>query len=312
MPRTDAYMDPHQANAVAGPAPRSPRSKSRPSRGPPPPGLAAPPHAHPRSPGRGYFPAQSIRTYDSHKRTKRTSFPASLGSVKRSLPSFSKPARLGVRQTDSLEAEEEDGGLSSGGLSASSDSELWTDEEELAFDVHAGQGETTALDAHTSAVLRSFKQSPMVTHPGTDYTAFEETYLAGLNRSKYLFAFLSEEMPAAMVPHVEAIEDRQLKSIALIEKEKEKLVGPEGVARQNKANDLITRLSSLSSQVLANRQSCSNDLQAIRDEAADKMSTLQAKYDQASAALDKQLKQATSGGGGGAGKKGGKGGGKKR
>ncbi|GAA6029245.1 hypothetical protein JCM8097_003584 [Rhodosporidiobolus ruineniae] len=126
-----------------------------------------------------------------------------------------------------------------------------------------GQSEPDPLAAQATHALRTLKRSSLMTHPTSDYFAFSSAQSTALDRAKQLLGFVSEDVPSAMLPQIDALEKRAEKTVRVLEGEKENLVGAEAVARQKKANDLIAHLSSLHTSVLSNRDSLKPDLEAL-------------------------------------------------
>ncbi|GAA6029267.1 hypothetical protein JCM8097_003595 [Rhodosporidiobolus ruineniae] len=168
---------------------------------------------------------------------------------------------------------ESDPGLSSGSSGTASDSD---DEDEevkgrllgsnrLGGGLGGGAGESDPdpLAAQAAQALRILKRTSLMTHPTSDYLAFSTAQSTALDRAKQLLGFVSEDVPAAMLPQVDALEKRAEKTVLVLEGEKEKLVGAEAAARQKKANDLIAHLFSVHASVTSNRESLKTDLEAL-------------------------------------------------
>ncbi|GAA5848296.1 hypothetical protein JCM8547_004471 [Rhodosporidiobolus lusitaniae] len=289
---------------TAGPSTstRSPRSAPPPAR----PLTAAPSPIHPTK----------YRLSHSHQQHH----PRGLGHVHRTLPAFSSSRAAGrltskkqqaqgvVWSSDGAEGDGQQEGTpslvsASEGEDEDEDSDMsddgWEDVQgraDYAGGFGGGQyGEPNPLAPLASSALRSLKQSPLAHQPGSDYSLFEHTYCTGLQRSKALFSFLSEDVVAALIPQLELLENRARKSMDVIEKEKANLVGAEAAARQEETHSLLTSLTSLVSSHAANRSSVKTDLSELAQTTTTRLALLSDKYAAASAQLVQKQVAAAAG-----------------
>ncbi|GAA5885213.1 hypothetical protein JCM6882_009520 [Rhodosporidiobolus microsporus] len=210
---------------------------------------------------------------------------------------------VGVGSTDATATA---AGVELDDVASSSDESLLTDEDEgwggggvgVGFGgvaaAAAGVHTVPPLSTEASTALRALKQSPLATAPTEDYLLFESTYATGLGRARKLFAFCSEDVKDGMLSQVEAVEQRAHKAMLVLDAEKDKLVGPEAIARQKKVATLTARLSALDAQVLSNRQSTARDLGEIRESTSTRLSALSRTFAAQARKLEAQLKKEVS------------------
>ncbi|GAA5919777.1 hypothetical protein JCM1841_005853 [Sporobolomyces salmonicolor] len=230
------------------------------------------------------------------------------------------PANLGdFRQADpgasgSSERNEDEGLSDSDDVTDSEDSDAWIDDEMLdAAELGGGLSlDDTRLTHLSRSFLHSLKRGPFSTEPEQDYRAFAEVHSSALDKSNKLLDFTAVEVPGAMLGKINEMQQRIHKSLAILDHEKDKLVGREAQARQERAGQLIAHIAAFTREIVKNRQATKAEFEAIRAETIAKLTSLRAQYESDAQKMQQKLKQVSKpsslvqgngGGGGGGGKR---------
>ncbi|GAA5863815.1 hypothetical protein JCM1840_005776 [Sporobolomyces johnsonii] len=224
------------------------------------------------------------------------------------------PRQADLGASGSSERNEDEGSSASDNVTDSEYSDAWTDDEMPDGAEWCGglSLDDTRLAQLSKSFFRSLKRGPFSTEPEQDYYAFAEVHSSALDKSKKLIDFTAVEVPEAMLGKIDEMQQRIQKSLGVLELEKDKLVGREAQARQERADQLIAHMAALSREIVQNRQATKAELQAIRAETTAKLSSLSEKYETDAQKVQQKLKQVskssslvkgTGGGAGGGGKR---------